>query len=274
MTQVRTAAPSTPGSPTPSTLPWTGPIDVPTPSTDPLRRAVMVQRWTDLVFVHWRYPADVVQALLPDGLTVDTFDGDAFVGLIPFQMEGLGLPGLAPLPHVGAFPEVNVRTYVRGGGRRGVWFFSLDVDRYAPALAARAGYRLPYCAGAVEHRRIENRIRTRVDRSWPRARGENHATTVLGATITDTALDDPLVHFLTDRWRLFSPRHLPRRGGRGLRSAEVEHDPWSIRHAELETLDDTLVIASGLPAPAGDPHVCWSPGVDVRIGRPKNIRAS
>ena len=75
----------------------------------------MVQHWSDLVFVHWRYPAEIVQALLPDGVEVEQFDGTAWVGLIPFHMNDLGFPLLHPLPYVGSFPEVNVRTYVRCG---------------------------------------------------------------------------------------------------------------------------------------------------------------
>ena len=83
----------------------------------------MVQHWSDLVFVHWRYPAEIVQALLPDGVEVEQFDGTAWVGLIPFHMNDLGFPLLHPLPYVGSFPEVNVRTYVRCGEYSGVWFF-------------------------------------------------------------------------------------------------------------------------------------------------------
>ena len=107
----------------------------------------MRQRWTDLVFVHWRYRPEAVQHLLPDGLTVDTFDGSAWVGLIPFTMREVSVAGTGELPHVGRFPEVNVRTYVRRGSRVGVWFFSLDIDRYLPAVTARVAYRLPYCVG-------------------------------------------------------------------------------------------------------------------------------
>ena len=104
----------------------------------PVRRPVMVQQWNNLVFLHWRYDPSAVQALLPHGIEVETFDGSGWVGLIPFHMDRLGLPGgLAPLPHVGSFPEVNVRTYVRAGDRVGVWFFSLDIDRFLPAVVAR-----------------------------------------------------------------------------------------------------------------------------------------
>ena len=80
-----------------------------------VKSAIMEQYWTDLVFIHWRYPVDVVQRLLPEGVEVETYDGDAWIGLIPFNMNDLGFPKWKPLPYVGSFPEVNVRTYVRCG---------------------------------------------------------------------------------------------------------------------------------------------------------------
>ncbi|MEM7139606.1 MAG: DUF2071 domain-containing protein [Actinomycetota bacterium] len=242
-----------------------GPVDVPAPHGTPIRRAVMVQRWTDLVFLHWRYPADAVAALLPEGLVVDTFDGDAWIGLIPFRMEGLGLPRVAPLPHVGAFPEINVRTYVRAGGRRGVWFFSLDVDRMLPAVAARVGYRLPYCAGAASHERTERGFETHVERRWPKI--DSPATTHLVVEPGEELIDDPLAHFLTDRWRLFSAG-----ARRSIRTARVDHPPWPLRVAEPTHVDDRLILAAGLPSPTGSPHAMWSPGVDVRVGRPRRAR--
>ena len=90
-------------------------ISLPNTSENKIRKAVMVQHWSDLDFVHWRYPAEIVQALLPDGVEVEQFDGTAWVGLIPFHMNDLGFPLLHPLPYVGSFPEVNVRTYVLCG---------------------------------------------------------------------------------------------------------------------------------------------------------------
>ncbi|MGA0036041.1 MAG: YqjF family protein, partial [Ilumatobacteraceae bacterium] len=150
---------------------WTPhPPDTSEPPVGAVKKAVMVQHWTDIVFCHWRYDPAVVQQLLPAGVEVDTFDGSAWVGLIPFHMDGLGFPGLAPLPYVGSFPEVNVRTYVRAGNRRGVWFMSLDIDRWLPALVARLGYRIPYCVGDVRHVRIGDRVMSSVQRKWPSTR--------------------------------------------------------------------------------------------------------
>lgn len=251
----------------PTVAPAEGPTEVPVARAPTVARSVMVQRWSDLVFLHWPCSPDEVQGRLPAGLTVDTFDGRAWVGLIPFRMEDLGPPGLAPLPVVGSFPEVNVRTYVRAGGRRGVWFFSLDVDRMLPALAARAGYHLPYCAGDTHHERRDDRITARVDRRWPRP--AHPARTAVEVTITDDPVDDPLSRFLTDRWRLFSAT---RRGA--LRTAAVAHPPWNRYRARVEHLDDHLVSASGLPAPTGPPHAMWSPGTAVRVGWPRRLRVA
>jgi uncharacterized protein YqjF (DUF2071 family) len=238
------------------------PIDCPSPVTSP----VMVQSWNEIVFVHWRYEPSEVQQLLPTGVEVDTFDGSAWVGLIPFHMDGLGLPPsrLHPLPHVGSFPEVNIRTYVRSRGRRGVYFLSLDIDRYLPAVVARLGYRIPYCVGDVRHLRVGDRVMSSVDRRWPRSgRGATAAMSVrVGAAIDS----DPLAAFLTARWGLISSNPDSRFG-----YAPVDHPAWQLQEAEIEHFDERLTRAAGLSAPVGTPHVVFSAGTDVRIGWPRRV---
>lgn len=230
-----------------------------------VRRPVMVQRWTDVVFLHWRCPPDAVQRLLPAGVQVEVHDGSAWVGLVPFRMEGLGVPGLAPLPLVGEFPEVNVRTYVRSGSHRGVWFFSLDIDRRLPTLVARVAYRLPYCFGRVEHHRVGDIVTSTVHRRWPRSR-EASRTEIAVRTGAETDPAAPLEHFLTSRWGLIAAN---RRGS--LRYAAVDHQPWPLHRAEVLHIDDHLVARAGLPSPRGEPHALWAPGVDVRVGRPVGV---
>ena len=255
------------------------PDDLPPVVGPPVRRPVMVQRWDDVVFLHWRYDPAEVQRLLPEGVVVDTHGDAAWVALVPFSMRGLGVPGWAPLPHVGEFPEVNVRTYVRAGDRRGVWFFSLDVDRLLPALVARGAYHLPYCAGSVSHGRAGTAsedgsgglVTTSVERRWPRSAAA-HAGPRPCAEVTvrtGAAIDpgDQLARFLTGRWGLISAT---RRGT--LRWAPVEHPRWSLHEAAVVSLDESLVTAAGLTEPVGEPHVLWSPGVDVRVGRPVRVR--
>src|ERR1700735_2512836 len=107
-------------------------------------KPVMRQRWQRLTFLHWAYDPDAVQRLLPAGLTVDTFGGVAWVGLVPFFMQ-VHTPGDRGVPWVSNFCETNVRTYARDrDGRAGIWFLSLDAARLGAVAVARASYQLPY----------------------------------------------------------------------------------------------------------------------------------
>ncbi len=235
----------------------------------------MKQGWYDLVFLHFSYEPDVIARLLPQGLEVDVFDDKAWVGLIPFSMRGIGLPKLPAIPYFGSFPEVNVRTYVKRNGVPGVWFFSLDINRIAPTVVARTTYKLPYCFGSVSHSREGADVYTTVQRRWPRnkivvkedtnelftPRTSIHVT--IGEQIaTPTAFDD----YLTARWGLYS------HAGKGtLRYAPVDHPAWPLHNATLVTLDDSLVVAAGLPEPQSDPHVLYSPGVPVLVALPYKV---
>lgn len=227
---------------------------------EPVKRAVMVQEWQDLAYIHWRYPIEEIQALLPAGVEVDSFDGSAWVGLIPFSMRNIGLPRTPAVPYFGSFPEVNVRTYVRRNGIPGVWFFSLDVNRFLPALVARVSYFLPYCWGKASNKRTDTTLETEVRRRWP-SRASTSIRVSIGEPIENP---DDLAVFLSARWGLYS------RGlGKGVRYAPVDHERWPLWSAKLESLNDTLLSAAGLSAPVGDPHVMFSPGVSVRIGLPR-----
>jgi uncharacterized protein YqjF (DUF2071 family) len=222
---------------------------------------VMYHQWNWISFIHWRYPVAVVQPMVPAGLTVEAFDGSAWIGLTPFLMEGVRAPGVPAVPWLSRFPEINVRTYVRDGrGRSGIWFLSLDAARLPAVLAARASYRLPYfwsdMAVRVSDGRLEYRSRRRLP---PLRRARCHAEVALGAPLDEPARDQ-LAHFLTARFRLFTVI-----AGR-IAAAEAEHDDWPLHHGELRRLDQNLVQSAGLPPPIGSPLVHASAGVPVRIG--------
>lgn len=235
-------------------------MDAPMPPA--VRRPVMLQRWRWLTFMHWRYPAEVVQSRLPEGLTVERFDGTAWVGLVLFLMDAVRLPGLPALPWLSRFPETNVRTYVRGrDGRTGIWFLSLDADRLPAVLTARAAYGLPYFWSSMSVRLVGTQVRYHARRRWPGPAGARCDARVEFGRRWDVADLTPLDHFLTARYRLYSTI-----AGR-LVAAAAEHPRWPLRRALLRELRQDLLPSAGLPAPDHDPLLHACDGVPVRISR-------
>ncbi len=222
----------------------------------------MIHRWDRLAFLHWSYDPALVQRLLPESLTVDTYDGSAWVGLVPFLMEVRPPRGPA-LPWISHFCETNVRTYATApDGTRGVWFLSLDAARLPAVITARTVYRLPYFWSAMRLDRSADTYSYTCRRRWPAPRG---AASIVEVRVGDRYAPSelgPFDHYLTARWRLYSTR------GGGLRYALAEHEPWPLHRLEVLELRDELIAAAGLPQPTGEPIAHWSPGVEVRIGVP------
>src|SRR3954470_20195014 len=126
-------------------------IDRIAPTLEPDQPVLMHQDWHHLLFLHWEIPAHELQALVPPELTIDTFEGKAYVGLIPFTLSNVRPVMMPPIPFLSTFHEVNVRTYVHLHGREpGVWFFSLDTSSGLSVDAARAFYKLPYFHSVIE----------------------------------------------------------------------------------------------------------------------------
>ena len=235
----------------------------------PIRRAWLRNRWDDLAFVHWSYDPDEVQALLPDGLRVDTIDdGDgprAWVSLVPFRMRRAGPTFLPPLPWISTFAETNVRTYVVDSfGNRAVWFLSLDATRLPVVAFARWAIGFPYVWSTMSIERAGDRwTYVTQRRRWPRSPAATTRVVVeAGAVVAPTALDE----FLTARWGTVAEW-----GGR-LRHHPVDHPPWTLRSATLVELDDTAVTACGLSRPVGEPLVRVAEPLDARFGRPVVVR--
>lgn len=204
-------------------------------------RAVISQRWSSAVFVHWRVDAARVAPLLPPGVRPDTFDGSAWIGLVPFELSRFRFLPFPAVPLVGTFNEINVRTYgVDAAGRRGVVFLTLEAEHLIPVLAARALFGLPYRWATIGRRidpaghTIEYRSRRR--RLDGRASGPG---TRMRVDVGDEPVGTDLSRFLTARWG-FHERHL----GRTTWAAN-EHEPWPLVTADLLALDDELLADRG-----------------------------
>ncbi|KFF59012.1 hypothetical protein JF66_14305 [Cryobacterium sp. MLB-32] len=222
-------------------------------------RATASQRWSEIIFLHWRVDAAVVAPLLPKGLVPDIFDGTTWVGLIPFVLDRATLLGSPPVPYFGTFVEVNVRLYaVDQFGRRGVVFISLEASRLAAVLAARALFSIPYMWSATRLQITAGEYRYSSRRHLAgRARSE-----IVVRPGKQVAAGEPLAEFLTARWALFT-----RVRGRTVRLRN-HHEMWELYRAELVHLDDTLLAVAGFPGLAARPpdSVLYSPGVTTWFG--------
>jgi len=229
----------------------------------PQRPWALTMDWEDLAFLHWPVAASALQPLLPPGLEVELYDGSAWLGVVPFRMARTRLRWLPPLPTTHAFPELNVRTYVRSGDRAGVWFFSLDACSPLAVAGARALFRLPYFAATMQCERLDGSV---VYASGRRDRRAPAATFVARWRSTGSAFRAPagsLPHFLTERYCLFTAS-----GNGRPRCVEIAHAPWQLSPAavEIATCDMTRLLGFDLPAlppyvlmAAPQSVVAWTP---------------
>lgn len=213
---------------------------------------LMGQTWDDLLFAHWRLPADLLRALVPPRLELDEHDGSAWLGITPFRVSSLRLRGLLALPRVSSFLEVNVRTYVTDGSRAGIWFFSLDAESRLAVEAARAGYKLPYFHARMQSTRAGDWIAYESARAG--TQGIAFGARYRGVGGAFVAEPGSLEAFLTERYCLYTEDR-----GR-VKRADIHHGPWSLRRAEAE-IDLNTMAPVALPEEL--PHLLLSNRQDV-----------
>jgi uncharacterized protein len=227
----------------------------------PTGRPAGFQRWRTLLFLHWEVPADAIARLLPAGLDVDTFEGRAYVGVVPFTMRDVA-PAWAPsVPGISNFHELNVRTYVHLGGRDpAVWFFSLDAASSVAVLAARAGWHLPYHRASMRLDVDGAEVKYASRRLWPGPKPAEFRCRYRIGDPLPRSEPGTLQHFLAERYLLVADR-----GGGVLSIGQVHHEPYPLRRADVLELEGSMVEAAGLPAPKGAPQALFSEGVDVDV---------
>lgn len=230
----------------------------------PDRRWLQGQTWRDLLFAHWPVPSEVLRRVVPPALPIDTWKGEAWIAVAPFEVTGLRLRGTLPLPPLSRFAETNVRTYTTVDGRPGVYFLSLDAASAVAVIAARASYRLPYFRARMLIERSGGEIRYRSMRVG--------GTAALRARYRPTgtafqARPGTLEHFLIERYCLYTVD-----GGR-IRRAEIHHPPWDLQPAQAEFAENTLTAAAGVPLPAREPLLHYARCQDVVIWSPAPARS-
>ncbi len=213
----------------------------------PDRQPVGYQTWDKLLFMHWPVPEAVLRPVVPDDLTIDTFDGQAWIGVTPFSMPDIR-PAMTPsLPIKPSSLELNVRTYVHFEGVPGVWFLSLDASNILAVIGARVGFALPYFYARMETEVRNRDVRFYSRRLHPGAPPARFAASWSGGEILPEAQPGTLEFFLIERYCLYARR------SNGLYRARIHHTPWPLERVELHSFSSTMVESHGLPAPDGDP---------------------
>jgi hypothetical protein len=221
---------------------------------------VMTQRWNDLLFAHWPLRPAELTPLLPEGLAVDTFDGSAWIGVVPFWMEKVRMHGLPAIPGVSRFPELNLRTYVRErhSNQPGVYFFSLDAANPFAVSAARLFFRLPYYWAHMNITSAENReFQYSSERLFGRRPARFRARY---RSLGQPCLKGGLESFLTERYALFTAS----RHGQIAR-VNIHHLPWPLELAEADIELNDLPQAHGIHLPNTKPLLQYSRELTVYI---------
>jgi uncharacterized protein YqjF (DUF2071 family) len=221
--------------------------------------SLMHQNWGKLLFLHWTIDAELLRPLIPSQLSIDTCDGKAWIGVVPFTMWGIRASFLPPIPGTSAFHELNVRTYVHLNGVPGVWFFSLDAVNRLAVWGARTFYHLPYFNAGMsleQEGKTINYSSKRIDQRG--APAEFQATWNIGEPLAQSQ-PDSLEFFLTERYCLYSFHR-----DQVFRS-RIFHQPWLLRSATVESYQSTMIESLGIPQPQGEPLLHYAESIAVDI---------
>ena len=230
----------------------------------PRRPWVMRQTWNDLLFAHWPVEPALLRSLVPSSFDLDTFDGAAWVGVVPFWMSGVAMRGLPSLP---AFPELNVRTYVTAGGRAGVLFFSLDAASPLAVWGARTFLNLPYFRAAMA-------VSSSTEVQYTSRRHGNEEAAEFRASYQPDGTpfhpaDGTLEWFLTERYCLY---HLDR-GGAPAR-LEIHHPRWLLQRAKASIEVNTMGRVNGIELPARTPLLHFAKRQDMVAWSPQRLEVA
>ena len=249
----------------------------------------MYQNWGKLLFLHWRIDPEILRPLIPAQLTLDIFDGSAWIGEIPFTMWGIRASFLPQIPGTSAFHELNVRTYVHLNGVPGVWFFSLDAANSLAVWGARTFYHLPYFNAEMsltqngdtveyssrrtdaltyseffsdEAANIPGVAKAEQFRNHPRA--ELNSSWTIAEPLPQSS-PDSIEFFLTERYCLYSLHR------KQIYRSRIFHEPWPLRLASLNSRQSTMIQSVGIAEPEEKPLEHYAEAIAVDIWPLKKV---
>jgi uncharacterized protein YqjF (DUF2071 family) len=221
---------------------------------------IMWQKWHDLLFMHWPVAASQLRDKIPAGLEIETYDGSAWVGVVPFRMTGVRARWMPPVPGTSAFAELNVRTYVTANSKPGVWFFSLDAASTLAVAAARRWFHLPYfraqfSVSTTEDGAIDYRSR-RTHRGAPAA---DLRVSYKASGEVFHARPGSIEYFFAERYCLYAF------DGRRVFRGDIDHEPWPLQPADAQIRINTMAAASAIALPNQKPLLHFARYQNVKI---------
>ena len=228
---------------------------------------IMEQTWSHLLFAHWPCDPAALGACLPAGLTLDTYGGKAWVGIVAFGLSGVRLRGLPPLPPVDRFPEVNVRTYVTRDERPGVLFLSLDAPNRTAIALARPWFHLAYMRARVRMQVSPEGVRFASRRSGP-------DSPAFAATYGPYGPPCPratatLAAWLTERYCYYAGSPSGR-----LYRCDIAHTPWDLQPATARITANSLPAAHGLTVCPEPPLLHYAHHMRAHIWPARRLRGA
>lgn len=227
---------------------------------------IMAQSWHQLLFAHWPVKVEALRRLVPKALAIDTFQGQAWIGVVPFYMTGVRARFTPALPWLSAFPELNVRTYVTAEDKPGVWFFSLDAGNPVAVAVARLTFGLPYFRARMRCEEKDGRVEYRSERMHADA---PQATLVARYRPRGEAFEPQpgtLEHFLTERYCLYAAKSRER-----IYRGEIHHPAWQLQMAEAKFSQNSMAAAAGVNLPADPPLLHFAQRQDMVAWAPERV---
>lgn len=232
------------------------------------KRSIMGQKWSNLLFIHYKVDPKELQKLIPPPLELDLHNNEAWVSVVPFKMTEVRPGNIANITP--SFPEINVRTYVKYGEQHGVYFLTLDANNKLVVKTSSLFPGLPYKQAEMNQSgegSAENPFymkSNRKEKNAPSAAFE--ANYEVKQEKTSLARDE-LSRFLVERYRFFGVN----KDGCVVKT-DINHAKWPIKTATATIKQNTMLDSiPQIKVLNQEPIVNYVEEMDVKVWAPKEV---
>lgn len=188
----------------------------------PTKNWKFYQEWNHAIFLHWEVELGELQKFVPKELEIDLFDGKPWVSLVAFTMQRIRPRNLPHFTPISDFAEINIRTYVKSGGKTGVYFLSIEGGKLISCKISRRISKLPYRYSKIVREphlyRSEN----------PEFKDNLSLEFVTGKEVKEKSRLDK---WLTERYALFQDTE------NSINKFEIHHLEWPVKELKIANLE-------------------------------------